>query len=77
MKLDALKVLTSNSKDAIFTSEQQNESAHLKHILKKIACIIDIAGYASPKYQNSQIYNVPNLKNYEKIISSCVFLFLV
>jgi len=32
MKLAALKVPTLNPKDAIFTSEQQNESTHLGHV---------------------------------------------
>lgn len=62
MKLAALKVPASNPKDAIFISEQQNESSHLRNILKKIACIIDIAGYVASKYQNPQIYNLSTLK---------------
>lgn len=74
MKLAALKVPASNPKDAIFASEQQNESTHLRHILKKIACIIDIAGCISSKYQNPQISNVSTLENYkEKITSFCIF----
>lgn len=62
MKLAALKVPTSNPKDASFASEQQKKSTHLRHILKKIVYIIDIAGYISSEYQNPQIYNASMLK---------------
>lgn len=62
MKLAALKIPASNPKDAIFISERQNESTHLRNILKKIACIIDITSYIASKYQNPQIYNVSTLK---------------
>lgn len=62
MKLAILKVPALNPKDGIFASEQKNESTHLWHILKDLACIIDLAGYISFDCQNPQTYNMSNFK---------------